>query len=149
MSVQTIYRILCDAPLCPAVEISEDRTAPGWRKLHSTEHLDLSRYPANPAPRSRKLSRSDVLHGGFSLLLCPDHHDAFDAHRPQTSGGGPTRSGGNHIVNVGCSCGASLRWTTATTIVAPKTVPSYSPERIWYQHLPTDLRWYATRAVTA
>lgn len=145
MTVQSVYRLLCDGPHCPANVLSDDRIVPeGWRELVSTDHLDLSTYPDSRRPRQNRITRSEVVGGRFKLLLCPEHLTAFDAHRPQTSGGRDTRSG-DQIVNVSCSCGARFPWTTAASIIAPATKPSYNPERAWWRHLPDELRWYATR----
>jgi hypothetical protein len=145
MTHQTIYRVLCDAPLCTVATIAETLSKlpdDGWRLIRSNEHIDVAAYEASPRPRSNRLSRSAVLFGSFTLTLCPEHPDAFDGHLPQTTGGTSTRSGSTAVF-VGCSCGQRLPWTTASSIVGQ--VPSYSPERVWWQHLPAELQWYADR----
>lgn len=145
MTAQTIYRLLCDAPHC-TVSTVQDRLTPapaGWREIRSTGHLDLSAYPVTTRGRRRSLSRSEILVGQFSLTLCPDHGDVFDAHLPQTSGGGQSRRTGSTFVDVSCSCGA--RFPVATAVAVIGQTPSYEPERVWWRHLPAELRWYATR----
>ncbi|MFE6126668.1 hypothetical protein ACFQ6Q_00125 [Streptomyces sp. NPDC056437] len=142
MSTQSLTRFLCDAPNCTADGIGSSIITPpdGWTKLQSTAHIPVTKSSPYPARRrgSRALTYSERCYGSFSLHLCPAHPDAFDAHQPITNG-----HGYNSSVSVSCSCGASLGTAAAATFVS--TYPSHGTERVWFLHLPPELRWYLWR----
>ena len=142
MSTETLTRFRCDAPTCPASGIGSSNIAPpdGWSVLKSTAHIPVTKEGPFPARRRRSspLSYSERCYGGFSLHLCPEHPDAFDAHQPRTDG-----HGYNSNVAVSCSCGARLGMAAAATFVS--SYPSHGTERAWFGHLPAELRWYLWR----
>ncbi|MGA4867474.1 hypothetical protein ACPB9J_33105 [Streptomyces lavendulocolor] len=143
MSTETLTRFRCDAPHCPANGIGSDSITPpdGWTKLQSTAHIPVPQGPFNPYPargRRKSLSYSERCYGGFSLHLCPDHPNAFDAHQPRTDGHGYKSN-----VSVSCSCGARIGSAPAATMVS--RYPSHATEHAWFQHLPAELRWYLWR----
>lgn len=126
----------CDHPDCDTVietGPSVSDLGEGWRKVRSTDHITTDQRRRNDSAAS----------GAFHLELCPEHTEFFDAHRPQTVGT-PGRRGRDGSVYVTCSCGASLGRTTASYQLAPRdTKPSYYPERLWWGHLPAELRAYS------
>ncbi len=96
----------------------------------------------NGRTRVSKLTRSDVQSGNIVLHLCPDHHGAFDAHLPCTKGGALGRDWRN--VDVSCSCGTPIRYQPNVLLIGKK--PSLrEPHRAWWEHLPAELKEYATR----
>ncbi|MEU9014310.1 hypothetical protein AB0D12_31975 [Streptomyces sp. NPDC048479] len=142
MSTESLTRFRCDAPRCPADGIGASIITPpdGWTRLQSTAHIPVVKTSPYPARRRRSnvLSYSERCYGGFSLHLCPQHPDAFEAHQPRTAGHGYKSS-----VSVSCSCGASLGMAAAATFVS--SYPSHGTERAWFLHLPKELRWYLWR----
>lgn len=142
MSTETLTRFYCDAPHCHTNGIGPSNITPpdGWTRLKSTAHIPVTKTSPYPARRrqSKTLSYSERCYGGFSLHLCPDHPDAFNAHQPITDG-----RGYNNDVLVSCSCGAQLGRTSAVTMVG--RYPSHAPEWGWFSHLPVELRWYLWR----
>lgn len=151
MTAQSIYRLRCDAPRCPYAVIVEQITAvpDGWRRVSSGDHLadwksGQRRKTATGRSYTDKRTVWDLHAGSFTLHLCPDHPTVFDAHLPQTEGHVVRSREGNRHVEVRCSCGLStttydIRW------VGRDPMPNGNTERVWWQHLPEDLRWYATR----
>lgn len=149
MTTESLYRFRCDAPHCTETAIGEKITGtpPEWRILRSTEHIEYVETSPYPARRRKAnvLSHAERCIGDFSLHLCAAHHDAFGEHLPRTDGW-PGQRGRDSIVTVSCSCGTRLGWTTAVHILAGGGGgPSRSGERLWWRHLPADLRWYAER----
>lgn len=143
MTVQTIYRILCDAPYCTASTVVEKLGgAPeGWSQIDSTAHLAGKPAPMIGRGRNRRpVDGWDIGNGSFWLYLCPEHPDTFGEHRPQTVGY-PTRAAPS------CSCGWASGSLECVRIVGRR--PSSVVEYAWWNHLPEELRWYATRRVTA
>lgn len=144
MSTETLTRFSCDAPSCDAPSCHADGighnniTPPdGWIKLQSTAHIPVTKESLYPARRNRRTpTYTEQCYGGFSLHLCPDHHQAFADHHPITN-----RHGSN--VKVGCSCGAQLGIAGAVFLV--NRYPAHAPEMAWFQHLPAELRWYLWR----
>lgn len=105
MTTQTVYRFLCDAPQCTRSELRDDaiRLPEGWRRVDSTDHIEPYRSaPPSARRRVKTLSYSDRRIGLFALHLCPEHHDVFDAHLPQTEGrpGGRGRDSTDRVVRV-------------------------------------------------
>ncbi|GAA3878669.1 hypothetical protein GCM10022243_49230 [Saccharothrix violaceirubra] len=142
MSVRTVFRYLCDAPRCPvsATGESASSTPAGWSRLSSTAHL------AGVRETRGTVSPSDRARGSFSLLLCPDHAQAFDGHRPVTDGRPPRPGRGAVAVHVACTCGGLSTYADAATVAGDTGgVPAHLPERAWWLHLPVALRWYTTR----
>lgn len=150
MTTQPLYRFQCDAPQCTAGAIAEKvtTTPDGWRTLTSTDHIPvpLPRSPWERSRRSNRLSYSERCRGNFRLHLCPNHHDAFNAHLPITEGM-YTRPGKDPNATVSCSCGASFGWMTTLYRVASAdmTGPAQYTEKAWWSHLPAELQWYASR----
>ncbi|MER5277743.1 hypothetical protein ABT025_18570 [Streptomyces sp. NPDC002809] len=141
MSTETLTRFRCDAPHCDANDIGSSNIAPpdGWTVLKSTAHIPVTKdFLAPPRRRSRALSYSERCYGGFSVHLCPEHPEAFNAHHPITNGYGYKSN-----VAVSCSCGTNLGTAAAVTMVGQ--YPSHAPEKTWFRHLPADLRWYLWR----
>ncbi|MEU6054287.1 hypothetical protein ABZ829_28180 [Streptomyces xanthochromogenes] len=143
MSTETLTRFLCDAHGCSAAGIGADTITPpqGWTVIKSNAHIPPTPTP-NPVPTERRrhkpLSRLERSYGAFRLHTCPQHPDAFNAHHPRTEG-----HGYNQSVTVACSCGQHLGYTQAATSFS--SYPQHGPERLWFQHLPADLRWYLWR----
>lgn len=146
MTTETLYRFRCDAPHCTESAIGEnigDKPS-DWRTMGSTEHIEKSPAPARRR-QTRPLSFAERCIGEFWLHLCGAHYDAFDEHLPRTDGR-PGGRGRDSAVTVSCSCGARLGWTSAVHILAGGSGgPRRSGERLWWAHLPADLRWYADR----
>lgn len=148
MTTQTLYRFRCDAPHCNETAIGENLSdlPSGWRRLGSTEHIEDT--PAPVRRRANVPSHIERCIGEFWLHLCESHRGAFDEHMPRTDGHRRVR-GRDATLNVYCSCGARLGWTTAVHILAGGgNGPSRSGERLWWSHLPADLQWYAQRDAT-
>lgn len=143
MSVVTLFRLMCDAPYCTASEIADSIAAvpEGWVAVESTSHIT----PGTPSVRYKKRSGRpiymDFRAGGWTLLLCPKHHHTFIGHTPRSIGGESGRDGVR--VSVGCSCGAALG--EPLDVILRGDGPGRLPHRVWWQHLPAELRWYATR----
>lgn len=149
MTTQTVYRLLCDAPRCTAMELIESlaQIPGGWRKLKSTDHIPIpSRQPAYGRRKSRTLTYSEQCRGAFTLHLCPQHPGAFDGHLPRTDGM-HTRPGKTTQANVSCSCGLSfgLCITSFRVASADMSGPDAYTEKLWWRHLPTELQWYSDR----
>lgn len=149
MTTETVYRFRCDAPHCTTAVLVEDlKDVPdGWRTIKSTDHIPVP--PPQPAWERRKprtLTYSEQCRGAFTLHLCPQHPDAFDAHLPRTNGV-YTRPGRDGQASVSCSCGLNLglRGTGWRIAAADMSGPSAYTEKAWWQHLPTELQWYAER----
>lgn len=141
MTTETLTRFLCDAPHCQTNGIGSNNITPpqGWTVLKSTAHIPITKDPSfAPRRRTKALSYSERCYGGFSLHLCPEHPDAFNAHRPITNGYGYKSN-----VAVSCSCGMNLGTAAAATMVS--RYPSHAPENAWFRHLPAELRWYLWR----
>ena len=150
MSTQTVHRLLCDAPNCPAMELIEDlaQIPDGWRKLKSTDHIPV---PPRQSPYARRkprtLTYTEQCRGSFTLHLCPEHPTAFDAHLPRTDGV-YTRPGRDGQAYVSCSCGGmktvlgGTGWRLAS---ADMSGPDAYTEKAWWRHLPAELQWYAAR----
>lgn len=139
MSTETLTRFRCDAPHCQEHGIGTNNITPpdGWTALKSTAHIPVVK--TSPTRGRRKaLSYSERCYGGFTLHLCPEHPDAFDAHKPITNG-----YGYNNSVSIACSCGMPLGRAPAATMVG--RYPSHAPESAWFHHLPAELRWYLWR----
>lgn len=140
MSTESVYRLLCDAPYCPAVAMVEDlsETPDGWTRLSSTDHLAGKPKPMVGRGRNRRpVDGWEIGNGSFRLHLCPAHPNAFGEHRPETTGYPKGRAA------PGCACGWRSRSMECAHFVGRK--PSLSTERAWWGHLPEELRWYATR----
>jgi hypothetical protein len=108
----------------------------GWTELRSTAHL------------VRKAMTADAwraFDGEFKVHLCPEHPDRFAAHQPRTDRSPGGR--GTSIVYVSCSCGGKFGHAQPARLVGDK--PHLNTERLWWAHLPADLRWYATREAVA
>lgn len=150
MTSQTVYRLLCDAPNCTAMELIEDlaQVPDGWRKLKSTDHIPVP--PGQPTYGRRKprgLTYSEQCRGFFILHLCPDDTTAFDAHLPRTDGV-YTRPGRDTQAYVSCSCGGmkTVLCSTSYRIAAvDMSGPAAYTEKAWWRHLPAELQWYAAR----
>jgi hypothetical protein len=141
----TSYVAVCDVPNCPATSPTPGfREAPeGWLLLRSTAHIAPFESSPYPARRKGRLTYSELCAGGFALALCPDHHNVFDGHQPQTTGHRRGRSGDRNIT-IQCSC-SGLFAVALDTVVIGGRGPADSPERHWWAHLPDDLREYALR----
>lgn len=150
MTTETVYRFRCDSPHCTAAILVEDlKDIPeGWRTIKSTDHIPLPPVglPWERNRRSNKLSYSEQCRGAFTLHLCPQHLDAFDAHLPRTDGI-HTRPGQDGKAYVSCSCGMKylLCGTGWRVAGADMSGPAAHTERAWWQHLPAELQWYAER----
>lgn len=153
MSTSTVYRFRCDAPQCSAVALGtgDGKDLPdGWTEVSSTAHIRHEDFPLPPIRtlrgrmRPNKLDYWDAVAGRFSLHLCGEHPHVFDEHKP-IANGRPSPDG--KIVYVSCSCGAKFPYTYAVHFVGDS--PRFSPERMWWKHLPAGLQWYATREVAA
>lgn len=150
MTTQTLYRFRCDAPHCTMEVLAESlKDVPdGWRTIKSTAHIPVP--PRQPAytgrQRTNKLSYTEQCRGAFTLHLCPDDWDAFDAHLPRTDGV-YTRSGRDGQAYVSCSCGVKyvLCGTGFRIASADMSGPAAHTERTWWRHLPAALQWYAAR----
>lgn len=151
MTVQSIYRILCDAPHCTVSDMIEKiAEAPaGWVRLDSFGHMRDKAMPEIGRGRHRRrLATWDAMSGGFAIALCPEHRDAFGEHHPQPLGNeSPKRAGQDQYVRVGCACGWAVGAVRSLHVVG--RTPSSTVEAAWHRHLPEELRWYATREVTA
>lgn len=124
MTAQAMRRYLCDAPGCPAATMpSLEVTLPAdWTEVESAPPRTLGR---------------------FALHLCPAHADWLAGHQPGTVAG--PLDGGVPRVRVTCSCGALDR--VVLGYVAPGgPEPRYVPERVWWEHLPLELRGRAPLA---
>lgn len=144
MTTVLLHQVRCDAPRCPATYIEEeqpDSPATGWRRIHSTDHLDEQLYSGQIRLRRGHLgngtSLSEAIMGSFTLHLCADHSDEFDAHLPRTLGSPPARSGTAHLVSVACSCGELHAQVGAVRVVGQK--PASASAYAWFMHLPYDL----------
>lgn len=150
MTTQAVYRLLCDAPHCLAAELVEDLTQVpnGWRKLKSTDHISVP--PPRPYTggrrRPRGLTYSEQCRGLFILHLCPQHVDVFDAHLPRTDGI-YTRPGATTQARVSCSCGLNFGSCSTSLRLASADMsgPDAYTEKLWWNHLPVELQWYAAR----
>ncbi|MFF2411768.1 hypothetical protein [Streptomyces sp. NPDC058092] len=141
MSTETLTRFRCDAPQCQTNGIGANNITPpdGWSVLRSTAHIPVTKdHPFPSRGRRKALSYSERCYGRFSVHLCPEHPDAFNAHRPITDGRGYKSN-----VAVSCTCGAILGTAPAATMVGQ--YPSHAPESAWFRHLPVELRWYLWR----
>lgn len=139
MSTEIVYRLLCDAPHCPATAMAESLGEPpdGWTALRSADYMKGKPAPMVGRGRNRRpVSGWDIGNGSFTLHLCPGHRDAFGEHRPQTVGypAGAAPS---------CACGWRSDLRREARMVGRK--PSSTVEYAWWSHLPEELRWYATR----
>lgn len=140
MSVETVYRLLCDAPYCTATAMVERASdAPdGWSVLRSTDHLAGKPKPMVGRGRNRRpVDGWEIGNGSFRVHLCPDHPEAFGEHWPQTTGFPKGRA------IPGCACGWRCGSMEDVRLVGRR--PSSTVERAWRRHLPEQLRWYATR----
>ncbi|WP_030188240.1 hypothetical protein [Streptomyces violaceorubidus] len=149
MTAQAVYRLLCDAPHCLASELVEDlRQVPdGWRKLKSTDHIAVPpRQLAFERRRPRTLTYSEQCRGEFTLHLCPEHPNVFDAHLPRTDGI-YTRPGRDSQAYASCSCGMKYVLCRTGWRIAggDGRGPASHTENAWWRHLPAELQWYATR----
>jgi len=151
MTVQSIYRILCDAPYCTASDMIEKITAvpDGWVRLASFDHMRGKPLPEIGRGRyRRRLDSWAAMSGGFAITLCPQHGEAFGEHHPQTLGNeSPKRANQDQHVRVGCACGWQVGAVRSLHVVG--RTPSSTVEAAWWRHLPEDLRWYATREAAA
>ncbi|ROO82657.1 hypothetical protein EDD29_0138 [Actinocorallia herbida] len=143
MSTTSIHRIHCNAPSCTSSEVTgkPGDSPSGWIELRSTSHL----VAPPPVFRGRDLysqAFSERTSGSFSLDLCPGHTTVFDGHLPRTEGQVRIRTSGPHRITVSCECGASLGWTWIENTTPNQPGPKNTRERLWWEHLPADLRAY-------
>lgn len=151
MTTETVYRFRCDAPHCTALVLAEAlKDVPeGWRTVKSTDHIPVPTKTSVYTSRSRgarALTYTEQCRGAFTLHLCPEHPTAFDDHLPRTDGV-RTRPGRDGQAYVSCSCGMKyvLCGTGFRIAAADISGPAAYTEKAWWQHLPTDLKWYADR----
>lgn len=150
MTIQTVYRLRCDAPNCTAsvlVETLKD-VPENWRVIRSTDHIPVPppQSPYTGRRRTNKLTYTEQCRGAFTLHLCPQHPDTFNAHLPRTDGI-YVRPGQDGKAYVSCSCG--MKYTLCGTgfriAAADMSGPAAYTEKAWWRHLPTELQWYADR----
>lgn len=145
MSIITVRFFVCDGPQDCALRIPEPEPPgsmpPGWRILASTAHI-----PAGIKGTRSRLSTLERCTGGFRVHLCPEHTASFDAHAPITDGH-PSARNHDGYAEVSCACGARLGTATDARALsrAGSHIPSYLPERKWWEHLPAELRGYVAR----
>lgn len=146
MTVQPIYRLLCDAPYCTAGVVAEkiSATPGGWTRLDSRSHLTGKPTPMVGRGRHRRaLSTWDTHAAGFAITLCPEHPQVFGDHYPQTMGGEYGGRDRTRWVKVGCACDWPGGSVQDLRLVGKR--PTSTVERAWLAHLPEALHWYATR----
>ena len=150
MTTQSIWRLHCDAPNCTVNVIAESitETPAGWTRIRSTAHLDGAPPATYGRGRSRRtVSPFDLSAGDFTLHMCPQHPNTFADHLPTTQGSPMDRGDYRRRVRVGCSCGFSVPIGAWDGLVVGQR-PALVSEFRWWQHLPDELKGYATRHLT-